>query len=169
MDENKIKKLKAMLAKANVIYGSEQLSSYLAPTVIKDVKVDDQIMEEEIFAPIFPILPYQDVGEVIQYIQSKDKPLAFYLFSQDKALQDCLIDRLDFGGACINDTLTHISNPRLPFNGVGKSGIGKYHGYFGFQTFSYTKSIVKKGFFDLFLKHRPYHQKWLKYLKVMLK
>jgi aldehyde dehydrogenase (NAD+) len=130
---------------------------YIAPTVMDQVSPDDPVMQEEIFGPILPVIEYEDVGEAIALINSKPKPLALYLFSRDKQLQQRVLQETSSGGVCINDTILHIGVPELPFGGVGDSGIGSYHGKASFDTFSHPKSILQKSFwFGLKILYPPY-------------
>lgn len=101
-------------------------------------------MQEEIFGPILPVIGYETIEDVIDLVQSRPKPLALYLFTNDKSVKRQVISRISFGGGCINDTLMHAATPYLPFGGVGESGIGNYHGHNSFKTFSHEKSIVKQ-------------------------
>jgi len=117
---------------------------YLAPTIIDQVAWEDPIMEEEIFGPLLPILPYQDLGEIIDKIRDRPKPLALYLFTQDAQVEGRVLREVSFGGGCVNDTISHVTAPKLPFGGVGHSGMGAYHGKESFYTFSHRKSILKK-------------------------
>ena len=118
---------------------------YIEPTILLAKLSDDLLsMKEEIFGPILPILSYQELEEAILFIEQKGKPLAFYPFSSNKEELEMLLDRLDYGGATVNDTLLHLSNENLPFGGVGESGMGSYHGKKSLESFTYTKSILKR-------------------------
>ncbi|WP_323704342.1 aldehyde dehydrogenase [Mammaliicoccus sp. Dog046] len=130
----------------DIVYGgnSDESTRYIEPTVVDNVKFDDILMEDEIFGPILPIMTYESFGDAIQYIKSKPKPLALYLFSEDENHTDEVVNRLSFGGGCINDTLLHVGNFNLPFGGVGHSGIGKYHGKSSFELFSNVKGMMFK-------------------------
>lgn len=133
---------------------------YIAPTLLDCVKPDDPIMQEEIFGPIFPILEYSNLDEVISFINSREKPLALYFFSSSKYKQNKILAATSSGGACINDTIVHLTNPRLPFGGVGFSGMGSYHGRFSFDTFSHHRSILSKStLLDTLLRYPPYKNK----------
>ncbi|AFY72832.1 NAD-dependent aldehyde dehydrogenase [Synechococcus sp. PCC 7502] len=146
---------------AQIIIGghSDRQTLYIAPTVI-DVhadQLDTNLMQEEIFGSILPILTYKNLNEAIAYVNAKPRPLALYFFSTNKQNQDRLIREISFGGGCINDTIMHLSTPELPFGGIGNSGIGSYHGKASFDTFSHRKSILKKSFlFDLKWRYPPY-------------
>jgi len=147
----------------------EETSRYLAPTLVTQVSWDDPLMAEEIFGPILPILTYSSLESAIAQISERPKPLAFYFFSENKSNQAKVLNEIPFGGGCINDTLVHLSNPQLPFGGVGDSGIGAYHGKFSFETFSHRKGVLKKSFFfDPDLRYPPYGKKKLNILKRLM-
>ncbi|BAY87124.1 aldehyde dehydrogenase [Calothrix parasitica NIES-267] len=145
-----------------IIIGGETNSDerYIAPTLIENISWKDAVMQSEIFGPILPIMEFTDIAEAIDIINSRPKPLALYLFTQNQNLQKRVLEETSFGGGCINHTLIHYTTPSLPFGGVGNSGIGSYHGKAGFDTFSHYKSIVKKPFFpDIKLLYPPYEGK----------
>jgi len=167
ISERHYSRLKSFLSDGKVFLGGkfDDAQRFLAPTVLVDVKWEDRVMQEEIFGPILPVLEYDDLGEAIARINARPKPLAFYFFSSNAANQDRVVKEIPFGGGCINDTLTHLTNPRLPFGGVGESGMGNYHGKYSFQTFSHAKSVFRKKFFpDLLLRYPPYGDK-LRFLR----
>ncbi|MBP5972159.1 aldehyde dehydrogenase [Brasilonema sp. CT11] len=133
---------------------------YIAPTVLEDVSLTDSVMQEEIFGPILPVIEYTDITEAIDLINSKSKPLALYFFSNNKNLQQQVLQSTSSGGVCFNDTMMHYSVSSLPFGGVGDSGIGKYHGKSSFDTFSHYKSVFHNSFLlDLKLRYAPYKDK----------
>lgn len=117
---------------------------YIEPTILDNIGWDDKVMEGEIFGPILPVMGYEDINEAVKIIKSKPKPLAFYIFSENESIQNMTIDNISFGGGCINDTVSHVATPYMPFGGVGNSGIGSYHGKDSFYTFSHAKSMIKK-------------------------
>jgi aldehyde dehydrogenase (NAD+) len=126
-------------------------------------------MKEEIFGPLLPILTYENENDIHSIISKYEKPLAFYVFSDNKSFSKKMMQKYSFGGGCINDTVIHFSNKRLPFGGVGHSGIGAYHGQLSFDTFSHKKGIVKKAnWLDLPLRYAPYNDK-LNSIKKILK
>ncbi|MEK4436054.1 aldehyde dehydrogenase [Paenibacillus sp. FSL K6-2862] len=154
-----------------VIYGghSDEADRYIAPTLIDAKSWDAATMEDEIFGPILPIISYHSIDEAIDGILKRPKPLALYLFTSDLQLQDKVLSQVSFGGGCINDTITHVANPRLPFGGVGHSGIGSYHGRYSLETFSHMKSVLKKSAkLNLSILYPPYDGK-LKTIKRLLK
>ena len=145
----------------------EQLKIEL--TLVDNPALDSALMTEEIFGPILPIIAYDDFGEAVKIIRSREKPLALYLFTKDKNLETWVAHNLLYGGGCINDTVMHVANYHLPFGGGGASGIGSYHGKKGFETFSHAKSILKQTFaFDVPLRYAPYKNK-LNLLKRVMK
>lgn len=150
------------LKDGEVIIGGETQPSerYIAPTVIDNVSLEDSVMQEEIFGPILPIIEYSEIAEAIALINSKSKPLALYLFSQNKNLQNRVLQETSSGGVCINDTVMQVGVSSLPFGGVGDSGIGNYHGKASFDTFSHNKSVLQNSFWlDLKWRYAPYQGK----------
>ena len=130
---------------------------YIAPTVIKDVKPDDPIMQEEIFGPVLPVIEFENFDEVYEIIEKNPKPLAAYLFTRDKKLVRDFLLKTRTGTAAINETVLQIASPYLPYGGVGCSGMGKYHGKKSFETFSNIRSVlVKSNLIDFFLRYPPY-------------
>ncbi|MDZ7968312.1 MAG: aldehyde dehydrogenase [Nostoc sp. DedSLP03] len=150
------------LKDGEVVIGGENQPSerYIAPTLIDNVSLEDSVMQEEIFGPILPIIEYTDIAEAIALINSRPKPLALYLFSQDKNLQKRVLQETSSGGVCINDTVMQVGVSSLPFGGVGDSGIGNYHGKASFDTFSHKKSVLQNSFWlDLKWRYAPYQGK----------
>ncbi|GAA3405580.1 aldehyde dehydrogenase [Paenibacillus hodogayensis] len=139
-------RLKSYLDEGEIVFGGETdaLLRKIAPTALDNVPLDAQVMKEEIFGPILPVLEYGELDEAIRFVLDKPKPLALYVFAKDETVQQRVVDRLSFGGGCINDTLMHVATPYLPFGGVGESGTGSYHGEFGFRAFSHYKSVLKQ-------------------------
>lgn len=122
---------------------------FIPPTLLTDVQLSSPIMEDEIFGPILPVLTYQDLGTVIDYVQSHPKPLALYIFSTRKKMIRKVLAATTSGGVAINHVVLHLANPHLPFGGVGHSGMGSYHGEFGFKTFSHERAVMHQGRFGL--------------------
>lgn len=119
----------------------------IEPTLIETTLNDQSpLMTEEIFGPLLPIVPYDNIHEALGYILSRPRPLALYLFSRNRKLQRRVVETIPFGGGCINDTISHITTPYLPFGGTGDSGMGAYHGRCGYETFTHAKSILSKPF-----------------------
>lgn len=148
------------LKQGNVLIGGETdpKNLQISPTLIDNVSMSDTIMKEEIFGPILPILEFSDRYEIFEAIEQNSHPLALYLFTSDKTFEKEVLYKIPFGGGCVNNTLIHLSEPDLPFGGVGMSGYGSYHGKAGFDRFSHVKSIIKTGtWLDLKLKYAPFN------------
>ena len=155
-----------------VVYGGNTNKNTLQiePTVMDHVTWDDAVMQEEIFGPILPVLTYRNLDELIMLLQSKEHPLAFYVFSSKKETIKKLTTTCQFGGGCINDTIIHLANSQMGFGGVGASGMGSYHGKIGFETFSHRKSIVdKKTWLDLPMRYQPYTSLYERMVRFFLK
>ncbi len=149
---------------------THQGDKLISPTVLRDVTWDDPIMKEEIFGPLLPVLTYSSIDELIAILQTKEKPLALYLFSENKKTQEKIWKHLSFGGGAINDTLMHVSNPHLPFGGIGPSGIGAYHGQHTFQLFSHMKGYIKRStWMDPPIAYPPYSKTKEKLIRKLLK
>ena len=132
----------------------------ISPTVMRGVTAEDAVMQEEIFGPILPILAVETMAEAEDFITEREKPLALYVFTKRKAVEDRFLQYVSFGGGCVNDTLMHLASSELPFGGVGNSGMGSYHGYHSFATFSHQKSVLKKyNWIDLPMRYAPYKSK----------
>ena len=141
----------------------------LEPTILPDVDFDHEIMKEEIFGPVLPIIEYDDINNIIRIIKEHEKPLACYVFTRDKYIAKHIIKSISYGGGCINDVILQVSNHYMPFGGVGSSGTGSYHGKFGFDTFSHKKSIVwSKTMIDLPIRYAPFNQLKFRILKKIL-
>jgi acyl-CoA reductase-like NAD-dependent aldehyde dehydrogenase len=155
-------RLARLLEEGEVVIGggSNAATRYIAPTVIDSVLPEHDLMKEEIFGPILPVLAYDRLDDAIAFVTARPKPLALFFFSRNREKQERILRETSSGGGCINETFVHEISRCLPFGGVGTSGTGKYHGKFSFDTFSNKKSIVKKTFlFDLRLRCPPYREK----------
>jgi aldehyde dehydrogenase (NAD+) len=155
-------RLVEMIDPEKVIFGGEtnKENCYIAPTLIEENTLDSLVMKDEIFGPILPILIYENEAEIDVILSKYEKPLALYVFTENYAFSKNIIQKYSFGGGCINDTVVHFSNKRLPFGGVGHSGIGAYHGSLSFDVFSHKKGIVKKAnWLDLPMRYAPYKGK----------
>jgi len=146
-------------------YGAsfDESENYISPTILSNVSLDDKIMEEEIFGPIMPVISFKNIEEAISLVNSKEKPLALYVFSKKSKNINKVLNETSSGGVCVNDVLLHILNPNLPFGGVNNSGIGKSHGKWGFIDFSNEKAVLKQhlSFGATKLLYPPY-TKWTK-------
>lgn len=142
----------------------------IAPTVMTNVTWNDSVMHEEIFGPILPIMTYNNLYDVIDVVEKLPHPLALYVFSESKKNIKSVTELCRYGGGCVNDVVVHLATPEMPFGGVGASGMGAYHGKFGFDTFSHKKSILdKKTWFDLPMRYQPYNKICSKLLKLFLR
>ena len=163
-------RLVKMIDETKIIFGGKynNETNYLAPTLIEENNLESLIMQDEIFGPLLPILTYTDESEIEAIITKYEKPLGFYIFSERKKFCDAIISKYSFGGGCINDTMIHFSNKKLPFGGVGHSGIGAYHGKLSFDIFSHHKGVVKKAtWIDLPLRYAPYKGKLASVKKIL--
>lgn len=155
-------RLHRFLNEGEVIMGGESDAGelYIAPTILDEVSWNDTIMQEEIFGPILPVLTFTNLEDVINTVNQHPRPLSLYYFSGNKRKQKRIVEAVNFGGGCINDTLVHLANPNLPFGGTGSSGIGAYHGKASFEAFTQQKSIMKKAtWIDIPLRYPPYKGK----------
>ena len=162
------KRLKSYLDGQTVAIGgqADELAERIAPTVLVDVKPDDAVMQEEIFGPILPILEVPDLDSALRFIRERDKPLAAYLFTRNKAHEQRFVEQISTGNLCINDTLMFMSVPDLPFGGVGMSGMGQYHGKAGFDRMSHLKSVMKRSRFpEVSVRFPPYSDFKMKLLR----
>ena len=141
----------------------------IAPAIIDNCTWDSEVMQEELFGPIFPIIEFDSIKEIAKEINSKPKPLALYLFTNSKAVENYITNHVFYGGGCINDTIVHLANINLPFGGVGNSGMGNYHGKKSFEAFSHPKSILKKySWIDVPFRYAPYKNK-IKLLRLIMR
>ena len=166
INEKHFDRLHGLIDYQKVVVGgtANQSTLQIEPTIMDNVTFSDLVMQEEIFGPILPVLTYDFIDEAVDTIRSMAHPLALYIFTQDKCAAENVIEKIGFGGGCINDTLIHLATSEMPFGGFGESGMGSYHGKTGFDSFTHYKSIVdKKTWIDLPMRYRPY-QKWKKQL-----
>ena len=154
-------RVRALIDTQKTVIGGEAKEDTLqiTPTVMDNVTWNDAVMQEEIFGPVLPVLTFRDFKEVYEMLADKPKPLALYLFSEDKTRIQEVTARCRYGGGCVNDCVIHLATSSMGFGGVGESGMGAYHGKTGFDTFSHTKSIVdKKTWMDLPMRYQPYNR-----------
>lgn len=162
----------SLILPQKVVFGgkADPQTLRIQPTIMDHVSPDDAVMQQEIFGPLLPVLPYDNIEDALSFIKSREHPLALYLFSSDKALQRRVLQSVPFGGGCINDTIIHLATSRMGFGGVGSSGMGSYHGKKSFDTFSHQKSIVKKStLIDLPIRYAPYSPLKDKLLRIFLR
>jgi aldehyde dehydrogenase (NAD+) len=171
INDKNFNRLTKLIDAKKVIFGGKMDASkrYIEPTLIDNVTWEDAVMQEEIFGPILPILTYTKFEDALEEVAAHEKPLAAYLFSQNSLEMELFTYRISFGGGCINETVMHLGNDNLPFGGVGSSGMGHYHGEFGFNAFSHRKSVLNKSTWgEPDLKYPPYSEKKLSWIPKLL-
>jgi len=172
VSDSHFERVAAIIIPEKVVVGGQvdAASRFIAPTVMRDVTLNDAAMTEEIFGPVLPVLDYEAFDEIYDTVAKMPQhPLAAYVFSSNSRIQNELIERLQFGGGCVNQCVLHLANPYLPFGGVGESGIGAYHGFSGFERFSHKKGVMRSAtWLDLPLTYAPYKDK-LKWLRRIMK
>ena len=172
INHKNLERLSNMIPSDKVYHGGgvNTLDRVIEPTVLQGVTFDDEVMIEEIFGPILPVLPYEDLEVAISYVNNNPKPLSCYLFSTKKSVKKNILRKISFGGGAINEAIMHIANPKLPFGGVGNSGIGSYHGEAGFKSFTHYKSILdKSNLIELSLKYHPHSERKLSWIRFFMK
>ena len=169
ISDKHVAKVTAFIDPKKVIAGGGLTGRLLEPTVMDGVTWEDKVMSDEIFGPIMPILTFTNLEDLLTLINRKEKPLAFYYFSSNKKKAMHVLAISPFGGGCYNETIMHLTNDNLPFGGVGRSGMGSYHGLASFKTFSHQKSVLVKGKAELRLKYPPYNDNNLAMLKLLAK
>ena len=170
VSEQHVTRLKKLINKNKTIYQGNIIDQRIEPTIMSNVTWNDPVMQEEIFGPILPILSFKTIDEVIETLQSKEKSLALYVFSQNKKTIHRIFNELSFGNGAINDTIMQVVNPHLPFGGIGMSGIGQYHGKASFDVFSHFKTYVKHSLkLDPPIAYPPYNDQKTKMIKRILK
>ena len=154
----------------NIIGGrADEFSRKIEPTVLPEADFEDEIMKEEIFGPLLPIIEYDDIKKLIRTIKEREKPLACYVFTKYEKTARHIIKSISYGGGCVNDVVIQVSNHYMPFGGVGNSGIGSYHGKYGFDTFSHKKSVVwNETMLDLPIRYAPFNLLKFRILKYIL-
>ena len=165
-------RLLGLIDESKLVFGGESSEETLqiAPSVLDRVTPEDAVMQEEIFGPLLPILTVRSMDEALAFVNARPKPLAFYIFTQNKSVEQMFLRRASFGGGCVNDTIIHLATSAMGFCGVGKNRIGSYHGKKSFGTFSHEKSIVKKyTWLDLPMRYQPYTKQKDKMIRTFLK
>jgi aldehyde dehydrogenase (NAD+) len=171
VDQRHHTRLTRLLDGGDVVTGGvvDASERYVAPTILRNVREDDAVMQEEIFGPILPVISVPSLDSAIAFVNRHPKPLALYLFSRDQDAQERVITRTSAGGTTLNHVWLHVGVPQLPFGGVGESGMGAYHGRHSFETFSHRRSVLKKPTFaDLPLLFPPYSARKLRWIKKLV-
>ena len=172
VNDKHFRRASCLLAEQRVLIGGEADATrrFISPTLLDETDPAAPVMQEEIFAPILPMLCWQEREEAVRFVQSRPKPLALYLFTRDREMERAVFDQCSFGGGCVNDAIVHLACSGLPFGGVGNSGMGSYHGKQSFDTFTHYRSVLKKaGWLDLPMRYHPYSGEKLRWIKRFLK
>jgi aldehyde dehydrogenase (NAD+) len=171
INERHFARLASYLDKQNIVYGGQldAANKYISPTIVLSPSLDSPVMQEEIFGPILVIITVENIQQAINIVNSRPKPLALYLYTKNTDFEQQVLQQTSAGNVGINDGMMFMANPNLPFGGVGNSGMGAYHGQFGFDTFSHLKTVLKRSFlFDVALRYPPFSQTKLNWLKKLL-
>ena len=159
-----------LLAGQRIHYGGRVVVAqrYVEPTIVLDPSPDSALMQEEIFGPVLPVIAVDDMGAAMRLVAARPKPLALYVFTRDEALADAVRDSLSAGTVCVNDAVIFMVSPELPFGGVGASGMGRYSGWYGFETFSHMKPVMTRSLrFDVPIRYPPYNDTKARLLKLV--
>ena len=162
INEKQFDRIARYLSGSKIVFGgnTNRKNLFIEPTVLDDVNVNDDVMKDEIFGPVLPVLTFKTKDEALKIIEAHSNPLAFYVFTSSKTKEDDWLNSVAFGGGCVNNTSWHLSNHHLPFGGRGFSGTGNYHGKYSFETFSHKKAVMKTPtWFDPAIKYPPFKGK----------
>ncbi|EJL70462.1 aldehyde dehydrogenase [Chryseobacterium populi] len=171
INQKNFQRLIKLIDKNKIYFGGnfDQEQLYIEPTVLTRVNWDNDVMQEEIFGPILPVISFSGFNHTLNSLLELEKPLSAYLFTNNSEEKEAFIQKLSFGGGCINDVVMHLGNENLPFGGIGNSGTGNYHGKFGFETFSHQKPVLEKTTWgEPNVKYPPYSEKKLNWIKRFL-
>ena len=171
INEKNFDRLITLIKKDNIFYGgkSDRSVRFIEPTILTNISFSDDIMKDEIFGPILPVIPFENLNDAILKVKSLPKPLSCYLFTRNNDKKQKILNEISFGGGCINDTVMHITNSNLPFGGIGNSGVGAYHHESGFIAFSHYKSILEKPYnIEFPIKYIPYSNRKLRIIKWLI-
>ncbi|MFH0841552.1 MAG: aldehyde dehydrogenase family protein [Bacteroidota bacterium] len=172
INSQSVQRLASLMNEGRLVIGGtcDEKDGYVAPTIIRDIRPDDHIMQQEIFGPVLPVIDFKEFNEVYSIIERNPNPLAVYIFTRNKKLAREFLMRTKSGSAAINDTVIQFASPYLPFGGVGSSGMGRYHGKSSFETFSNERGVmVKSNLIDLFLRYPPYSKLKEKAFKLFMR
>jgi len=168
INERHFDRLTALLDGQSIVHGGrhDRTTRYVEPTLVREPDPQSPLMQEEIFGPILPIVTVDDAEAAIHFIRERPQPLALYAFASERDVQDRIVDRVSAGSVCVNDTMMFMAAPGLPFGGVGASGMGRYSGWFGFETMSHMKAVMRRGTrLDPDLRYPPYTERKLRVLR----
>lgn len=172
VSDSHFQKVVSFLKDGKIVYGgaSDRGDRFVEPTVMLSPSLKSPIMQQEIFGPILPVIPYKQLDDALRIINEREKPLQLYIFSKSKAIIDRVLRQTSAGGVCVNDVVVQITNASTPFGGVGESGMGGYHGRFSFETFSHRKPVMRRSvLLDLPMRYAPYKEHNLKMIKMLLR
>lgn len=172
INQKHFNRILGLIDSSKLVIGGENNPNTLqiAPTILDNITAKDAVMQEEIFGPLLPILTYETIEEAHKFVTEREKPLALYVFTKDKVVEDLFVKYTSFGGGCVNDTIVHLATSEMGFGGVGNSGMGSYHGKKSFNTFSHEKSILKKYcWLDLPMRYQPYKSIYDKMIRMFLR
>ncbi|AZA55077.1 aldehyde dehydrogenase [Chryseobacterium sp. G0201] len=171
INQKNFQRLIKLIDKEKIYFGGnyDEEKLYIEPTILTNINWKDDVMQEEIFGPILPVILFKSFNQTLNYLIELEKPLSAYLFTNNSEEKESFTQKLSFGGGCINDVVMHLGNDNLPFGGVGNSGMGNYHGKFGFETFSHQKPVLEKATWgEPNIKYPPYSEKKLSWIKKLL-
>jgi aldehyde dehydrogenase (NAD+) len=170
VSERHAARFEQLLAGQRIHYGGrlDVPNRYVEPTIVLDPPPESALMQEEIFGPVLPVIAVDDMNAAMRMVAARPKPLALYVFTRDEALADAARDSISAGTVCINDAVIFMVSPELPFGGVGASGMGRYSGWYGFETFSHMKPVMTRSFrFDTSIRYPPYNDTKARLLKLV--
>jgi aldehyde dehydrogenase (NAD+) len=171
VNERHLARLLALLGEGEIVVGGvhEERTRYLAPTILRGIKGHERVMQDEIFGPILPVIAVEDMDEAVTFVNARPKPLALYVYTDSGETARQILSRTSSGGACVNDCISHLAVPELPFGGVGESGMGAYHGRASFETFSHRKSVLDRStVLDPPIRYPPYSESKLRWAKRLM-
>jgi len=171
INDRNFERLINLIDRNKVYHGGSSIPEkrYIEPTILDNVTWNDAVMQEEIFGPILPVLTFKNFNDALHQVAAYEKPLSAYLFTDKSDEKEQFVSKISFGGGCINDVVMHLSNDHLPFGGVGNSGMGNYHGKYGFDAFSHKKAVLSRATWgEPDLKYPPYNEKKLEWIKKLL-
>ncbi|WP_411812652.1 aldehyde dehydrogenase [Chryseobacterium scophthalmum] len=171
INQKNFQRLIKLIDQDKIYFGgnSDDEKRYIEPTILTNINWKDEVMQEEIFGPILPVISFTNFNLILNEIIELEKPLAAYLFTNNSEEKENFKNKISFGGGCINDVIMHLGNENLPFGGVGNSGIGNYHGKFGFETFSHQKAVLERSTWgEPNIKYPPYSEKKLNWIKRLM-
>ena len=171
INQKNFQRLIKLIDQDKIYFGgnSDEEKRYIEPTILTNINWKDEVMQEEIFGPILPVISFTNFNLILNEIVELEKPLAAYLFTNNAEEKENFTNKISFGGGCINDVMMHLGNENLPFGGVGNSGIGNYHGKFGFETFSHQKAVLERATWgEPNIKYPPYSEKKLSWIKRLM-